>query len=110
MLDRTIEVQKEYTEYLLKMPNIIDSINESEIVFETKYWKVIKNKFPYNVSVHNLLFPKRVVKNKQDLNQEELLELNEIKDMQSSFYDTYLQHTSRNRTIPDWYHEHLLIW
>jgi diadenosine tetraphosphate (Ap4A) HIT family hydrolase len=110
MFKRTKEIEDIYIGYLKAKPNIIEEFNKQPIIKDYYLWKVIENRFPYNVSTHHLLIPKRPCKNKEDLDVHERIELRNIKKELANEYDTFMQHTSRARSVPEWYHEHLIVW
>lgn len=85
-------------------------VSESEREF--KLWKIIKNDFPYDriASCHKMLSPLRHVPDKHNLYPEEINELEEILHVleKERFFDSMIVNFTRNRTIPEHYHIHLL--
>jgi hypothetical protein len=75
------------------------------------HWKLIENKFPYDVIAreHHMLVPLRHA-TEHDLLPEELAELKAIKyrDDVQEVYDSFIEGTSRTRSIPAHYHLHLI--
>lgn len=77
-----------------------------------KYWKIIKNDFPYDriAKNHDLLVPKRhEVEN--NLTKKEMKELKSIKNIyinKSKKYTYIMEVTKMNKTIPSHFHLHLI--
>lgn len=110
MYKRTEEIENKYLKYLLNNPNIAVSFLEEQSIKEWKHWKIIKNKFPYDVKTHHLLIPKNISSNFNNISLLEEKEYHIIKEEISSEYDTFIINTSRARTVPTWWHEHLIEW
>lgn len=74
------------------------------------HWKVINNKFPYDLiaATHHMLMPIRHVK-EADLTDEEKVELISIKDDYVQQYDYILEATNKTKSIPQHFHLHLII-
>jgi diadenosine tetraphosphate (Ap4A) HIT family hydrolase len=107
MLNRKKEIEDAYQEYL-KGNHI--PFQDNEVVNEYKYWKVLKNKFPYDVRVHHLIIPKREFAMFRDMNNEEKKELEYIKELFNNNYDCFLQNTLKKRSIRTIYHEHFILF
>lgn len=77
-----------------------------------KYWKIIKNDFPYDriAKKHDMLVPIRhVIEN--DLNQKELDELRKIKNsfIKDSNYDYIIESNYKMKSLPTHFHLHLIV-
>jgi len=79
-----------------------------------KYWKILKNDFPYDriAKVHDLLVPKRH-ETEDKLTKKELEELKLIKDKyvndkNKHKYTFIMEVTKLGKTIPSHFHLHLL--
>ena len=76
------------------------------------FWKLLKNDFPYDkiAAVHKALSPLRHVPDKHDLYPEEIKELEEILDSleKEKIFDSMIINFTKNRTIADHYHIHLI--
>lgn len=81
------------------------------LVKEFKYWKVIQNRFPYDLiaDVHHMIIPKRHVK-EIDLTMEERKEYEEIKrNYIDRKYQYILEATNKSKSIAEHLHLHLII-
>ena len=78
---------------------------------EYEYWKIIKNDFPYDriAKTHNMIVSIRHASD-DELNQEELNELKEIKkEILHSDYEFIIETTYLKKSIPEHFHLHLII-
>lgn len=77
-----------------------------------KYWKIIKNRFPYDriAKKHNMLVPIRHVV-EDDLNQKELIEFKKIKNsfLKDSDYDYIMEASPKIKSMPTHFHLHLIV-
>jgi len=109
---RTPEGKKKYKEYLeLRNSDSPCPLCNKELVKDFNFWKVIDNKFPYDkiAKIHHMLIPKRHAQEKE-LNSEEIDELSHIKESYiNPMYDWIIEPTSKNKSIPDHFHLHLII-
>lgn len=109
---RTKETQELYdkviAEGLLKEGCVLCKAPSKE---EFKYWRVIENKFPYDriAQVHDMLIPKRCVK-EEAFTQEEIEEFKEIrKSYVEDNYGYVIEPTFKNKSVPEHYHLHLIL-
>jgi diadenosine tetraphosphate (Ap4A) HIT family hydrolase len=76
-----------------------------------RYWKIIKNRFPYDriASVHNMLIPFRHV-TEELLTKSELTELLKIKNsfLKNENYNYIMEATVHTKTQPSHFHLHLV--
>ena len=76
-----------------------------------KYWKIIKNRFPYDkiAREHSMLLPIRHV-TENGLNKKELDELKGIKNsyINKSDYNYIIEATESNKSQPNHFHLHLI--
>lgn len=74
------------------------------------YWKIAENSFPYDriAERHDLLMPLRHV-TEDELTEDEVRELTEIKNNSISEYNWILEPTHRNKSIPSHFHLHLIV-
>lgn len=82
------------------------------VIGEFTYWKIIKNKYPYDAVTlrHDLLVVKRHVGSDKELTEAERDELFTLKE--STLNETYtfiLEALPRNKSIPGHHHLHLMI-
>ena len=82
-------------------------IEEQDIVQKTEKFIVIKNKYPYaKTEDHLLIIPKRHIRTWEEL---DITELNEIKDIISSYLDKgYL--LLWRQFVKKWFRNHASIW
>lgn len=75
-----------------------------------KYWKIIPNDFPYDLvfKTHDMLLPKRVVKERKQLTLAEVMEYEKIIEYIAPHYDCVLENFGRNRSVVGHYHVHLM--
>ena len=75
------------------------------LIYETKYWEVRYNKYPYWwIKKHVLVFPKRHITHTKDLNDNELVDLKNIHKFMYNFYEkeeyfSFLRETFSGRSI-----------
>jgi len=109
---RTPEGKRRYQEYLSANPATGScALCEKVALKEFEYWKIIENSFPYDLiaQTHHMIAPLRHV-NEAGLNVEERAGLSSIKaDVIDKEYDYVVETTSKNRSIPEHFHLHLLI-
>jgi diadenosine tetraphosphate (Ap4A) HIT family hydrolase len=83
---------------------------EASSVTEFEHWRVIKNKFPYDMVAvqHDMIVPK-VHKKEEDLTAAELQELRELKTTYiNDNFQMIMESVPRNKSIPEHFHLHLL--
>lgn len=77
-----------------------------------KYWKIIKNNFPYDriAKKHDMIVPLRHIVEK-DLKREEYLELIKIKNnfLKKEAYNYIMEATAHTKTLPEHFHLHLIV-
>ncbi|MDP3953262.1 MAG: hypothetical protein Q8P99_00340 [bacterium] len=83
---------------------------EADSIKEFDYWRLIKNKFPYDriAEVHDMIIPKRHIR-ENDLSESEKTELLEIKngDYIGNNYHFIIEATTGVKSIPTHFHLHL---
>lgn len=112
---RTQEMMNKYMEYS-------QSKNQNEKPFENinnttiatfNNWIIIENRFPYDAiaSTSHMLITKREVPfDWKLLTKEELDELTYLKETYiNEHYDILWENLSKGRTIPGWFHLHILV-
>ena len=87
---------------------------EKLFLYETKYWKVIYNKFPYYSKKHLMSIPKRHIKYTTELNNEELIDFKNIEIFIKNFYKeknyfSFIRETTWWRSV-EHLHYHYLPW
>ena len=98
---------------LCTYPN--DKEDDKLVIYKTKYWIVIHNKYPYGwIKKHLLVFPKRHIELTKDLDDSELLDLKNIHEFLYKFYEwkkyfSFLRETFEWRSIKH-LHYHYLPW
>ncbi len=93
-------------------------INEEEkklFIYETKYWKIIYNKYPYYSKKHLMAIPKRHIKYVTDLNDKEIIDFKNIELYMKKFFDSEKNYYSFIRQSLWWrsvehLHYHYLPW
>ncbi len=108
---RTERTQQKYKEFLEEGGALDFSDWKNRLIKEYRYWRLIKNWFPYDaVALKNdILITKRIVPfdwNKLNLKEKE--ELVKIKQSLSEEYDLILENLPKNRSISSHFHLHLL--
>lgn len=84
---------------------------EAPALREFSHWKIVENKFPYDriARVHDMVLPKRHVE-EDELSQEEKDEYRTIKeDYIEQTYEYLIEATSKQKSIPEHFHLHLII-
>jgi diadenosine tetraphosphate (Ap4A) HIT family hydrolase len=92
-------------------------INEEEkklFLYETNYWKVIYNKFPYYSKKHLMAIPKRHVIYTTELNDNELIDYKNVENYMKNFYNdinyySFIRQSTWWRSI-EHLHYHYLPW
>ena len=97
-------------------PELAETDEEKKLkIWETKYWKIIHNKFPYaDLENHLLVVPKRHVENTKDLKDEEFIELRNVEEFMSEYYwdqnyFSFIRETNWWKSIKH-LHYHFLPW
>lgn len=95
-----------------KQPNWNDGCKLCEAVslFESTFWRVIPNKFPYDLIAadHTMIIPKRHV-TEDELTAEELEELKTLKTTYiNDHYMFIVEATLKRKSIPKHFHLHLI--
>ena len=83
----------------------------AETLKNFRYWKIVKNLFPWDriVKVHHILIPKRHA-TQDKLTASEKRELEKLKvGYVNTNYGVLAEATHRKRSIPDHYHLHLIV-
>lgn len=107
---RTDEMENKYHEHRKTNTSGVCALCINKPIQEFKYWKIMKNNFPYNIiaSKHDMIVTKRHVK-EDDLNIEEIEELNSIKNsVLHKEYDFIMEATYKVKSIPNHHHMHLV--
>lgn len=84
---------------------------ESQSIKDFRYWRIIRNDFPYDLiaQVHDMVVPRRHVK-ENDLSQEEKREYAAIKATYvENNYEFILEPTAKLKSIPEHFHVHLIV-
>lgn len=112
---RTIKTKEEYDKFQaegnLKNGCKLCDKNEDDLIQEFKYWKIIKNKFPWDLisKLNHLMIPKRHTIY-GELNEEEKKEQDFIKsDYIEGRYDIIAEALPHAMSIPEHYHSHLIV-
>lgn len=86
------------------------------LIHETKYWKIVYNKFPYYWNKkHIMAIPKRHIKYTVELNNEELIDYKNIEIYMKEYYKLSNNYYSFIRQTTGWrsiehLHYHYLPW
>lgn len=108
---RTSKNQEKYTKYLKKNKEEGCPLCKRLPLKAFKYWKVIKNNFPYDkiAREHNMIVPLRHV-TEDFLNRNELRELKDIKNVyiKEFNYHYILEATAQIKTQPEHFHLHII--
>lgn len=89
MLDRNIWIKKMAWKESIWIENcpFCKEEEKNTVVKNFKFWKILKNLYPYNgIKNHLLLIPKRHIEHTKFLNKEELEELPEIYDFIEKYF------------------------
>jgi hypothetical protein len=107
---RTPETEARYREVL--KTNTGRALADIPAHKEFRFWKIVPNDYPYDAvfSTHDLLLPKRVVKDRLHLRVVEAMELDRILIEQAPWYDCILENTLRKRSVFSHFHLHLLVY
>lgn len=94
----------------------LEEKNKDMFVSETKYWKIIYNKYPYYWDkVHLMALPKRHIKFTIELNDEELLDYKNVELFMKDYYKeeknyySFIRQSIWGRSI-EHLHYHYLPW
>ncbi len=93
---------------------IINKEEKKLFLYETKYWKIIYNKFPYYSKKHLLVLPKRHIIYTTELNDNELIDYKNIEIYMKDFYKdinyfSFIRQSTWWRSI-EHLHYHYLPW
>jgi hypothetical protein len=109
-----LRTRKTYNKYVkARVKGILDNgcrLCKIKPVKEFKYWKIIDNEYPWDLvaKIDHLILPKRHVVYEK-LNKTEKKELNLIKETYLEKYEIIAEATHRKKSIPDHFHQHLII-
>ena len=108
---RSRELTQAYKDYRKVLP--VDApcaLCEKEPLQAFTYWKIIENKFPYDLitETHHMIVP-IAHKTEYEITSDEWLEYKTIKQTVTQDYDYFLEATSKLKSIPEHFHIHLLI-
>jgi len=111
---RTEETQRIYDEYK-KVGGLNGAcvLCEIEPIKEFKYWKIAKNRFPYDkiADPHDMIIIKRHV-SVNEITGEEWMEYNSLKQSGEYIdknYDFVFESTVKVMTVPAHFHLHLIV-
>jgi len=106
---RTEKTLNDYQKLLSKGLNY-DFFFNSPAIIEYNYWRLIKNKFPYDAvaSEHCLLTPNRIFQYDFEMSAEEQAELYDIKRYLEKRFDSIFENFIHKRTFPKHYHLHVI--
>jgi len=92
------------------------NLDKNKIIFESKYWFVMHNDYPYFDDTNWLMaIPKRHVKFSFDLNKKEFADFLEIEKFMKKYYQdlgdyfSFVRQTKSNRSV-EHLHYHYLVW
>lgn len=109
---RTPKGEQKYSEYRKNLPaGSVCALCREEPLQSFNHWKIISNNFPYDkiAKTHHMIVPLRHVQ-ENELNEEELAELLEIKSgLLNENYEYILEATRRQKSIPGHFHLHLIV-
>lgn len=93
---------------------IISEEEKSLFIHETKYWKIIYNKFPYYSKKHLMAIPKRHIIYTTHLNDNELIDYKNIESYMKELYKwnnyySFIRQSTWWRSI-EHLHYHYLPW
>jgi diadenosine tetraphosphate (Ap4A) HIT family hydrolase len=110
---RTKNAEKEYKNWRKKNDaNYCPFCNKDILIKEFDFWIILKNRFPYTNTVkHYLLSPKRHIKRKEYLTEDEKIELEKIeRELEKSSEFSYIRlNFHHKQSIPDHMHYHLIL-
>jgi len=74
------------------------------------YWKIIENQYPYDeiAAISHMAVSLRHTK-ETELSDDEFKEYEKVKKYIHQTYDTIMENTNKQKSIPNHYHVHLLI-
>jgi diadenosine tetraphosphate (Ap4A) HIT family hydrolase len=93
-----------------KLDGTLKPLAEEPSIHETKYWRVIHNRFPYDevFDLHDMLVPKRVFSLRSDMTLAEYIDLqNLIENYVEPTYQMIIDNTQHRRSILGHYHVHI---
>lgn len=107
---RTTESEEKYQK--AKTTGGLRSLSEIPSQIEYKLWRVSMNDFPGDAwfKTHDMLIPKRVFANEDDMTIAELTELREIKKDLQNQYSLYYENTPGTRSVLYHYHVHAVLF
>ncbi len=109
---RTPEMKAKYKEYIKNHPSDGScAICSKDPIKVYKHWKITDNAFPYDLiaTKHHMLVTLRHVPG-EVLSDEEVNEFVSIKrDFIADAYDYIIEATTKNKSIPDHFHVHLIV-
>ena len=88
---------------------------EQKLIFESTYWEIIYNKYPYKwAQKHILVLPKRHIEFTKDFNDKELIDFKKIHNFLYNFYEwkkyfSFIRETFGGRSIKH-VHYHYIQW
>lgn len=108
---RTSKTLEKYTKHLKKNKEAKCPLCERLPLKAFKYWKVIKNNFPYDriAKEHNMIVPLRHI-TEDSLNRNELKEIKDIKNgyIKDHNYNYIIEATLHTKTQPEHFHLHII--
>jgi len=109
------EYEKSKIYYDLTNCPFCTKLNKSKILYENKYWFVIKNDYPYFWCNHHLLaIPKRHVSNTKDLTKAEFSLFPEIEKFLNKYYKnlwdyfSFIRQSKSNKSVEHLHYHYLL--
>ena len=90
-------------------------LDKNKIIFETKYWFVMHNKYPYFDDKTNLMaIPKRHVEFTYNLTKEEFWDFVNIEKFMKDFYKekeyfSFIRQSKSNKSV-EYLHYHYILW
>ena len=91
-------------------------LNIDNIVYETEYWYIMPNLYPYFDDKNQLMvFPKRHIEFTSQLNEEELKDFVNIEKWMKEFYKdkwdyfSFIRQTKSNKSV-EHMHYHYVVW
>ncbi len=109
---RTKETDHKYEQYRRERSTSTDCVLCPEpSIIEFKYWRIIENKFPYDLiaETHNMIITKRHT-SEDDLNIEEKEEWESLKkEFISDKYQFIVEATKKQKSVPGHFHFHLIV-
>ena len=106
--------QKKY--FILENCPFCTKLDKKRIVFETKYWIVMKNANPYFDDENGLMaIPKRHIEFTTELQKEELEDFIEIEKWMKKFFEnkweyfSFIRQSKSNKSV-EHMHYHYIVW